>query len=330
MAASGKVDLIARRLGAGYVYGATTQRFVSDDGSSELSLDALLALASTAQPLTFTAVPSGLGDRLGRDRDGDGLADALEMRQGSDPTDAASSALRPAQGLWFNPDRAGHGFDLQAVGELLALTWYTYDQAGLPVWYQAVGPAANPFRAELLSYRWNHANNTASSTTAGSLSLRFDSARRGHFDWTLGTRSGSETVQPLLQASEPSAPDRTSIVYDAQQPGWGLSIYTEGNDRGALMYYYGGDGSPRWALGLGDNRLETETVGLLSFRGFCPDCPAIEPVASEAGPLTWRFTGARALSVDTDVVDPAGGARWQRSQRSLTPLSDPVDDPRWK
>ena len=47
---------------------------------------------------------------------------------------------RFAQGHWWNPERSGNGFDIfNAVGQV-AVTWYTFEESGRPVWYTALGP----------------------------------------------------------------------------------------------------------------------------------------------------------------------------------------------
>ena len=55
-----------------------------------LDAAALRALAAE-QPLTWTCVPPGEGQRLGRDRDGDGFLDGDERDAGSDPADPQST-----------------------------------------------------------------------------------------------------------------------------------------------------------------------------------------------------------------------------------------------
>lgn len=322
-----RIDLVVHAAGVAYAYRPADNRFHPDDGSPALERDVLRGGASVERPLRWTALSPGLAPRIGGDRDGDGFGDATEIAQGSDPADAASTTLRPASGLWFNPARDGHGVDLQRIGSLLAATWYTYDEDGAPVWYQAVGEYANPWRGELQRFRWDGANRRAAAEAVGELNLRFDHARRLQFDWRLGAREGSETMQPLLSAELPPAPDRTGIYFDATEPGWGLSVYSAGDVRGALMYYYDAVGSARWALGLGDNRQPTERLAMSSFRGFCPHCAASAVDAREAGRLDWRFGEDRDFSLDTNVGD---GDRWQRNGVLMTPLSDAYQDPRWR
>lgn len=325
-AGRGRIDLVALQGQRGFAFDRAQGQWLRDDGGEPLASQALLTGASVGSPIHFTALPAGLGPRLGLDRDGDGLSDAIEVSQGSDPADATSKTLRPAAGLWFNPARDGHGFDLEHIGSLIAVTWYTYEDDGTPVWYQGVGESANPTSIELFRYR-RSADGNATGSPAGSVQLVPESATRLRFDWRLGSESGSEIMQPLLRGELAPAPDRTGIYFDPGEPGWGLSVTTEGDVRGALLYYYAADGEPRWALGLGDNRIDAEAVDLLGFRGFCPGCPAEPVAASPVGNLVWRFAPGRAFELDTDIV---GTDPWQRTSAPMVPLSDPAFDPRWR
>jgi hypothetical protein len=54
-------------------------------------LDELIAGAGPASPITFMAVPHGLGQRLGIDRDEDGRLDYSEVLSGGDPANANES-----------------------------------------------------------------------------------------------------------------------------------------------------------------------------------------------------------------------------------------------
>lgn len=80
LADRGQVDLVAkakldgRERGAVYRSGSGTFQ-IDQEGAPNLSKDEALALATPASRLTFTVVPSGSGDRLGIDRDEDGVLD---------------------------------------------------------------------------------------------------------------------------------------------------------------------------------------------------------------------------------------------------------------
>jgi hypothetical protein len=77
-------------------------------------------------------------------------------------------------------------------------------------------------------------------------------------------------------------------------------------------------------LGSGSNQT-TETLPMLSYRGFCPDCPAVATTSSAGGQLNFVFSGARAATLSTDVYSASQPqAHWQRGPLPIIPLSAPA------
>ena len=318
------VDLVVHAGRAGHAYDATSDRFLANDGAAPLAVAALQSLATVDAPQTWTAVPAGLGRRLGIDRDGDGIGDRAELAQGSDPADAASTTLRPTAGLWFNPARSGHGFDLQQLGGAMFVTWYTYRDDGTPTWYQAAAPLADPWAGTLNRYTWDAASGSVRGEVVGELRLDFAGASTANLQWRLGARSGNEPLQALIAEPALAAPDRTGTWYDPAEPGWGLTVYGASDSRVAILYFYDGEHQPRWVLGQGSNAAN-ELVPVRSYRGFCPDCAYVAPQAVDGGTLDWRFAGARNATVSTDAYDASQpAARWRRGPVAVVPLSDPA------
>ncbi len=327
LARSGKIDLIVRVGEAGYVYDRASEQMLSDDGSGSLQTGLLRGMASATNPQTWTAVPAGLGRRLGIDRDGDGIGNRVELKQGSNPASEASTTLLPATGLWFNPARSGHGLDVQLIGQTLAVTWYTYDDAGEPTWYLAVAPFANPWRAPLQRFVWNPATGTAVASTAGELTMNFSEAKRASFNWRLNdstrSRSGTEPMQTLFDAPLLAAPEKSGVWFDANEPGWGLSLFTAGDLLSAGLYFYDAANQPRWVLGVGSNQASVD-LGMQSYRGPCPDCAFVPPVLAPAGTVNLTFVGGRTGSVRTDAFHASSSStHWRRGPVAITPLSDP-------
>ncbi|MGQ0802051.1 MAG: YncE family protein [Pseudomarimonas sp.] len=320
---SGKIDLIVRAGDAGYAYDRVSEQMLSDDGSGSLQTGLLRGMASATSPQTWTAVPAGLGRRLGIDRDGDGIANRVEIKQGSNPADETSTSLLPATGLWFNPGRTGHGLDVQLIGATLAVTWYTYDDAGEPTWYLAVAPFSNPWRAELQRYVWNPAGGNAVASTVGELTMNFSESKRSSFNWRLGTRSGTEPMQTLFDAPVLAAPEKSGVWFDANEPGWGLSLFTAGDLLSAGLYFYDAANQPRWVLGVGNNQASVD-LSMQSYRGACPDCAFVPPVVAAGGTVGLTFAGGRIGTVRTDAFHAASPtAPWRRGPVAIMPLSDP-------
>ena len=88
-AQAGRLDLIvkARLAGEarGWVFDRVTGQMRSDRDGETISPTALRALAAAGSEQVWTAVPLGLGVRLGRDRDEDGFGDRTERDAGHDP-----------------------------------------------------------------------------------------------------------------------------------------------------------------------------------------------------------------------------------------------------
>ena len=61
-----------------------------------------------------------------------------------------------AQGHWWESARSGSGFDIFSAAGNVGVVWFTYDTAGKPVWYTAVGPLAGMGTQSwpLMRHRW--------------------------------------------------------------------------------------------------------------------------------------------------------------------------------
>ncbi|MEM9302700.1 MAG: hypothetical protein AAGE01_11340 [Pseudomonadota bacterium] len=325
LAQAGAIDLVAHRGREGWRYDGAEGGFAAADGSI-VAVDDLVADATNG-PITVTAVPAGLGARLATDRDGDGLTDMLELSQGSNPADAGSTALTPRAGLWFNPARSGHGLDVQRLGDFLFATWYTYEDDGTPTWYQASGPfAGETWSGEMNRFTWNPETGFVDIETVGELGLTFEDATHARFDWRLGERTGSEPFELLVASTATTLRDYTGTWYDEGEPGWGLTLYSQGAERVGVLYFYDADNQPRWALGQGGNDLAGE-LAMFRFAGFCPDCDRIEPQAVSAGALDLVFDSERSGVVTSTVVYPdLADSGWPRTGVAIVPLSDPYLD----
>ncbi|MEM9304793.1 MAG: YncE family protein [Pseudomonadota bacterium] len=290
-------------------------------GSGATSID---AFAATAGPLTATVVPAATATRLTRDRDRDGVVDDVELAQGSSPVDAASNAFTPALGLWLNPDRAGHGFDLQRVGRTLVFTWYTYLEDTSPVWYQAVGElgTGRTWAAELVRYDRDQAG-ALIGIPVGAVDLAFDGPAAGTFRWAIDGASGSEAVQRFAFADGLNVRDQVGIWFDPADPGWGISLDTQGTTRIAVAYFHDETGAPRWSLGAGAVG-PGETLTLEAYAGFCPACEAVPIASIDRGSLAFSESERRRASIELDVG--AGSGRFERGPVAIVPLGDPALD----
>lgn len=330
LANSGAIDLVAHAAGPkrtrGWTFAAAQSQFTPDDGGPAVALGALL---EAEEQVTLTAVPAGLGVRLGNDRDGDGILDGEELVQGSNPADSQSQSFTPNQGLWWNPGRSGHGMDLQRSGDRLFALWYTYNADGSPTWYFASGvlDVANmAWSADLQKFTWDPATGSTTSEVVGSITLTFESASTAEFAWTLGPDSGTEPWQRFAFDSNDTVLNYVGSWYNASEPGYGFTIDTMGTAQVVLAYFYDADNEPRWVLGNGTNATSTEFT-MKSFTGFCPSCETVATTNVEAGVVQTTFSGTRTATVTMDVDFPGlADSGWARDGIAILPLNDPFID----
>ncbi len=334
MAQANTIDLVASQGDKHWRYDSSSNLFTDQTGTS-LTADSVNALASAENPVTVTVTPAGLGDRIGLDRDGDGITDDAELKQGSDPADASSTDLKPVQGLWFNPQRSGHGFDLQFLGTAIFVTWYTYKDDGTPIWYQAAGTFSQNWTQQLYTATWDPQTSSAVIEIVGTMTLDFSDAASAQFSWDINGRTGSEPFQYFNFLSGITAQDYTGTWYDATEPGWGLTINSQGTSlsaggssaRVAVLYFYDADNQPRWVLGQSDNADQGD-VTMMSFSGFCPDCDYVSPTFVEAGTLAFDFDSLRQATFSSTASYPTlSGSDWSRNDIQIIPLSDAYQDP---
>lgn len=299
--------------------------------------DATTALAVPARSgadLAYLAPPEALVDAGGACAavDQRGAPRPQTVQPGAAPRcdiGAVERGVNPWRGFW-QPARDGHGIDLQTVGNVLTLLWYTYAEDGQPTAYLASAPLTGPlWQAELLSARRDPATGVISNPAVGTVSLRFDSDVEAELGWQFaGGPAGSEALRALDFAGSEPRVEVTGSWFPPAESGNGASIARRGEVTAMALYYYDAAGTLRWALGQGSADDVTE-ITLSSFRGFCPDCDAASnPVSAQpAGSALLHFRTPQHLRLDSDIVYPgASGGRWQRGSADFVPLNDPVDN----
>ncbi|MBX3420858.1 MAG: hypothetical protein KF752_04800 [Pirellulaceae bacterium] len=159
--ASTRVQLIAKTQGGGHPRGYLLQggNFLPDHPTeSAVSQAALVANTGSGKSVTFTIVPAGTGQRLGRDRDLDGFMDYQELLNCTDPDDPSSfgssnvcSSLVASHAVHSSWSGGGSSVDAGKTGHLangtpttLGLVNLTNSAAGLNGMEIEVAGLANP------------------------------------------------------------------------------------------------------------------------------------------------------------------------------------------
>ncbi len=242
-----------------------------------------------------------------------------------------AQTVRPEPGMWYNPARSGHGFDLNFYEQdTMAVVWYTYDKQGMPIWYQAAGPYdANTWQADLYRYKWD--GSSATPTAVGTIELDFSDSRHASLQWSIdygqGPETGSEPVELLIAERGIPAENYSGHWFDPDEPGWGMTVGNQGEVEFAVLYFYDGNGDPTWALGATQLGGAKAVVNhdMRSYRGFCPGC-TYEGTSSEViGSLTRDFTSQQhgSTSYRMELNNGLSGV-FERSNSHVAMASDPI------
>lgn len=222
----------------------------------------------------------------------------------SDPIPVSGWANQAVSGLWWNPKKAGQGYSVHQIGNQMAVVWYTYKEDNTPIWYLASGlKNDDSWQAELKQYQWDGVR--AAATSVGTVSIQFNSAESGTLNWQLAGKTGQETIN-LFQLSPGAAIDseRTGLMFDPNQPGWGWSVIRQGNVEASALYFYGQDGQPRWALGNNGGVANANNYALSTYQGTCPSCDFVAATPSPAGSMSRQFNSPSTATLTTDITLP--------------------------
>lgn len=227
------------------------------------------------------------------------------------------SPIRP--GAWWDPARAGSGFELHAVGDQLSVGWFTYETDGRPVWYTAQGTfsASGTGAMALLRHRWT-AGTYAGHDTVGSVRLAFTSAEAVTAQWTLGGAEGSLALRPFAFSVASPEVDRSGLWFNPAQSGWGLSLNESSTVFVATLFAYDAEGQPRWWTGQGT----PGAVALRSYRGACPACPASPPAVDGSVQLALAG-GSERLALSARDVSPALASGLSLSAAPIVQITRP-------
>ena len=175
------------------------------------------------------------------------------------------------QGLWYKSpaeSESGWGINLAHQGDVIFVTWFTYDINGKAWWLtmtatktaegvysgQLVRTNATPFSAFVPP---------ASATVVGTGTLTFTSATNGTFTYTVndGANVATQTKAIVLQTFGPvptcvwgAQPDLTKATnYQdlwwaaaGAEPGWGINLTQQGATIFATWFTYDANHNPLW------------------------------------------------------------------------------------
>jgi subtilisin family serine protease len=187
--------------------------------------------------------------------------------------------LMSQRGLWSPRDRTIYqGIEWQRAGKGF-MTWYSYDRAGLPVFYQAIGdidPAVSTWTAPLERVT-NGSGERQVYDRIGEVSLTMISDKEMVFSWRRDGFHGSEIMTPDAARTCPQVEGGvTSYSGHWYSPGrlvGGTTMIVTDNVQAHIRYYFDALGIGRWLLASDpESDPLNQVLELLDYRGFCPGC----------------------------------------------------------
>ncbi|APV51249.1 hypothetical protein BWI17_17115 [Betaproteobacteria bacterium GR16-43] len=224
------------------------------------------------------------------------------------------------QGHWWDPTRSGSGFDIITIGSNAQATWYTYDQAGRPIWYTANGVlgAAEPWA--LMKHRWTNGRHAAPEMV-GSFRATVRNAESIDVDFTLGTGSGKLALKPFALSGVPNEVDHSGHYFDPANSGWGFTLVQQGDVLGGVLYTYDTNGAPTWYAGF--DRGARDSVNFYSAAGSCPTCSYTGTTTQTVGRIEFDLANESDVQLRNRLA-PAMASGISIDAKRLPQLSRPA------
>ena len=187
--------------------------------------------------------------------------------------------VRSQRGLWSPRDRLIYqGIEWQRGGPGF-LTWYSYDNDGLPVFYQAIADI------DTTSSAWSAVLDRISNATGerqnydqiGEVSLTMISDDEMIFSWRRDGFHGSEIMAPDAARTCPEVNGDVASLsghwFSPDNLVGGTTMILTDSVQVHIRYYFDALGVGRWLMASDpDTDPFNEVLELLDFRGFCPGC----------------------------------------------------------
>jgi len=205
----------------------------------------------------------------------------------------------PRFGLWSPLSRGIYqGFEWSA-GAAGVIVWYTYDDEGLPAFYNAVDLIdgdQSTWSADLL--RTTGVGGRNNVNTVGRIAITALDSDDMIVAWRLNGAHGSERLAPDISTTCPEVGGQpvsyTGHWYSPASDQGGTTILVTAEAQAQVRYYFDTLGVGRWVIttdSAGGGPL-AEQLDVLELRGYCPNC--------EQGEVTIETVGSYVRIFDSE------------------------------
>ena len=236
-------------------------RFLSQIISVRAAIDAAIAPTPSFKSSSISMRPTGLGffddihGQRGVAANGIELHPLLAIAF-NPSTPLAAPVANPYSGLWWIESESGWGMSLTQRSSILFMAWYTYDSSGAPIWYvitncpvMGTGCSGDIYKVTggvSVAIPWS--GSPLSVTKVGAGAFAFADANRGSFTYTLNGIAGVKNIirQVFATGTTPPPTDYTSLWWNPNESGWGVSLTQQFGIIFAALYTYDANRNPVW------------------------------------------------------------------------------------
>lgn len=275
---------------------------------------------SNGQSITFYQIYSGLSEGLAShknilfaDINNDGQTDYVGASE-SGIKIYTQHQEQVKTGLYYNPQKSGHGFSIDAIGHhnLYYSVFFTYDELGKPQWYSNLNRYAgnekyfwdlnqvDSLNMIRFIYDYNTHSATFDTNDENSGYLIFggdnDSAEVQNTYLSIGDWNESWNLDAIIDDDSQPDTDFSGIWWAGSgDSGWGISLSLVQRDDAqvliAILYFYDENGSPRWIMGQNENFIEDTdiTIEMKQINGYGRQQNFVQATTVDAGTITLRL-----------------------------------------
>ncbi len=246
-----------------------------------------------------------------------------------------SNDISPTNGLWYNPKRSGNGNDMYFFEDLdtpyMIYIQYTAKEDRSPIWYITGSDGYytnNQSYNNLLkiSYNGPYSTSTANQiqTVVGDSYTSLIDSNNAIQTRTINGKFSADLLKVLSFSQDATPNNRTGIWYNTSQPGWGVTVATQGDTEVLVDYLYDNSGQPYWVLGSGANSA-VEDIELSYFNAFCPHCPSVDVQSSAVGTQRINYSNGSAATLESMSIQKSGehASNWNKTNLSLSNIVPP-------
>lgn len=240
--------------------------------------------------------------------------------------------ITTTNGLWYNQNRPGNGYDMYYSENGLLYIHYTALPNHASVWYISdIEQLSNNQvynNVNKISYNGPFQGSTQQTTTVGESVTTLINSNLAIQTRTIDGQFSADLLQPFMFSNTPTE-QRTGLWFNPNEPGWGASVGTQGDTEIVINYIYDNSGQPYWVIGNGANQAVAD-IDMNYSVTFCPHCPITPVLSSSVGTTRIDYNQSNTTgtmeNMQINVNNGLNNGQWIRNNIPFNLLTAPLDN----